>query len=42
VTTLQAKLGGDRTARLDTLAQLVDVLAAADEDRPAMPDGEPG
>ena len=28
VTTLQAKLAGDRTARLDTLAQLVELVAA--------------
>jgi F420-dependent oxidoreductase-like protein len=35
VTTLQAKLDGDRTARLDALAQLVELTAAVSRERPA-------
>jgi F420-dependent oxidoreductase-like protein len=34
VTTLQAKLAGDRIARLDTLAQLVELSAAVSRERP--------
>jgi F420-dependent oxidoreductase-like protein len=34
VTTLQAKLDGDASARLDTLAQLVDLTAAVSRERP--------
>ncbi len=34
ITTLQAKLDGDRTARLDTLAQLVELSAAVSRERP--------
>jgi len=35
VTTLEAKLAGDRTTRLDTLAQLIDLVAAVSRERPA-------
>jgi F420-dependent oxidoreductase-like protein len=42
VTTLQAKLAGDRTARLDTLAQLVELSAAVSQERPVpAPSGPP-
>ncbi len=34
ITTLQAKLEGDRSRRLDTLAQLVDLTAAVSRERP--------
>jgi F420-dependent oxidoreductase-like protein len=37
ITTLQAKLGGDRTARLDTLAQLLELSAAVSRERPVPP-----
>jgi F420-dependent oxidoreductase-like protein len=37
VTTLQAKLDGDRTERLDALAQLVELTAAVTGERPASP-----
>src|SRR5215472_18649311 len=35
VTTLQAKLEGDRATRLDALAQLVDLVAEVNQERPA-------
>lgn len=35
ITTLEAKLDGDRTAQLDTLAQLVELTAAIGRERPA-------
>jgi F420-dependent oxidoreductase-like protein len=35
ITTLEAKLEGDRISRLDTLAQLLDLVAAVNEERPA-------
>jgi hypothetical protein len=35
ITTLEAKLEGDRTSRLDTLAQLLDLVAAVNQERPA-------
>ena len=35
VSTLEAKLDGDRTARLDTLAQLVEIVAAISQEPPA-------
>jgi F420-dependent oxidoreductase-like protein len=35
ITTLEAKLDGGRTARLDTLARLVDLVAAVNSERPA-------
>jgi F420-dependent oxidoreductase-like protein len=38
ITTLQAKLDGDRTARLDTLGRLIELAAAVSQDRPT-PDG---
>jgi F420-dependent oxidoreductase-like protein len=48
VSTLEAKLDGDRTARLDTLAQLVELVAAVSGERPGAaagtttdPDGAP-
>jgi F420-dependent oxidoreductase-like protein len=34
ISTLEAKLDGDRTARLDTLAQLVELVAAIGRERP--------
>jgi F420-dependent oxidoreductase-like protein len=37
VTTLQAKLDGDRTARLNTLAQLVELTTAVSRERPPSP-----
>jgi alkanesulfonate monooxygenase SsuD/methylene tetrahydromethanopterin reductase-like flavin-dependent oxidoreductase (luciferase family) len=43
VTTLQAKLDGDRTARLDTLAQLIELSAAVSRERPVpAASGPPG
>lgn len=36
VTTLEAKLDGDRTAQLDTLAQLVELVAAVSQEPPAL------
>jgi len=35
ITTLEAKLDGDRTTRLDTLAQLIDLVAAMTGEQPA-------
>jgi hypothetical protein len=40
VTTLQAKLDGDRTARLDTLAQLVELAAAVSRERQVPASGD--
>jgi len=37
ITTLEAKLDGDRTTRLDTLAQLIDLVTAVNQERPADP-----
>ena len=34
ITTLQAKLAGDRATQLDTLAQLLDLVAAVNKERP--------
>ncbi len=39
ITTLQAKLEGAPTARLDTLARLVELTAAVSAERPAAPSG---
>jgi alkanesulfonate monooxygenase SsuD/methylene tetrahydromethanopterin reductase-like flavin-dependent oxidoreductase (luciferase family) len=36
ITTLQAKLGGDRSQRLDTLAQLIDLAAAVSRETPRL------
>jgi F420-dependent oxidoreductase-like protein len=39
VTTLQAKLDGDRSHRLDTLAQLIELTAAVSQERPVSQEG---
>ncbi|MGH3300242.1 MAG: LLM class flavin-dependent oxidoreductase [Streptosporangiaceae bacterium] len=41
VSTLEAKLDGDRTARLDALAQLVELVAAVSQERPTAGSGSP-
>jgi hypothetical protein len=42
ITTLEAKLAGDRTTRLDTLARLVEIVAAVCRERPASGDNNAG